>query len=259
MMCFKRQPCIYSILKKELLQKKLSIEQFSQLIDAKIKNNRFYKAITNMHTKLLLATFVLCTFSAKAQTLFTYGDKAVSRQEFLTAFNKNPDTAGNRAEKLQQYLSLYENFKLKIQAAYDEKLHQTSQFKLDAENFREQLTENYINEQANIQQLVHEAFLRSQKDILIAEIFVENKTADTTFAYAQIQKAYNSLAAGNSFEKTVQEFSTDTAEKALNGIVGYITVFSLPYEVENILYNLKPGNFSAVYHSGAGYHILKYK
>ena len=45
--------------------------------------------------------------------------------------------------------------------------------------------------------------------------------------------------------------------KAPHGNVGYITVFTLPYKLKHIVYNLKPGNFSGIYKSNAGYHIFK--
>src|ERR1700740_2745983 len=102
-------------------------------------------------TKMPLLLFSLLSFSlaGRSQTLFTYGAKTVSKDEFLKAFNKNPDTTGERSDKIKQYLDLYVNFKLKLQAATDEKLSADANFKYETDNFRTQLTENYINEQAN--------------------------------------------------------------------------------------------------------------
>ena len=39
--------------------------------------------------------------------------------------------------------------------------------------------------------------------------------------------------------------------------MGYITVFTLPYEFENIAYSIAPGKYSTPYHSKIGYHIFK--
>ena len=86
---------------------------------------------------------------------------------------------------------MYVNFKLKIQAAKDEKLNLEESYKSEAENFKNQLAENYINDQANINGLIKEAFERSKKDILLAHVFVEVKPgSDTTQAYNQIKQAY---------------------------------------------------------------------
>lgn len=194
----------------------------------------------------------------QAQTLFTYGTKTVSKDEFLKAFNKNPDTSGNRQEKIQQYLDLYINFKLKIQAALDEKLQTSESFQSESDNFKAQLTENYINEQANLGGLIHEAFIRSQKDILLSQVFVEvKKAADSIAAYNQIRQAYNSLQNGQNFAEVAAAFSTDESVRKEKGKVGYITVFSLPYEMENMVYGLKPGSYSTIYRSSIGYHIFR--
>ena len=199
-----------------------------------------------------------CVTAAQAQTIFTYNNKAVSKNEFLKAFNKNPDTTGNQTQKLRDYLTLYINFKLKLQEAYNEKLDTKDEFKEEAQNFKNQLSENLINSQANIGRLVHEAFERSQKDLLLKEVFVATAAgADTTGARKKIQDALAALKAGKSFEEVTTAFSTDEYIKAQKGNIGYITAFTLPYELENLVYALKPGAYTGVYHSSVGYHIFQ--
>jgi peptidyl-prolyl cis-trans isomerase SurA len=195
--------------------------------------------------------------SAQAQTLFTYGTYAVTKDAFIKAFNKNPDTAGNRQTRMNDYLHMYVNYKLKLQAAYDEHLDQQPSLQGDADNFKHQLAENYINQQANIQQLVQEAFVRSQHDIKVAEVFVEvAKNADTAIAWQQIQQAYKALQSGKNFAEVAGTYSTDAAIKQSKGDIGYITVFTLPYDIETIVYNLSKGSYSKVYRSNIGYHIF---
>lgn len=206
---------------------------------------------------LLCLILTALTLLVKAQTLFTYGTHAVSKDEFLQAYNKNPDTTGNRSEKLRQYLDLYTNFKLKLQAAYDEKADKNASLKAEAENFKNQLTDNLINHQADINQLMHEAFLRSQKDILVQQLFAKFSGNDTADAFAQISKTYNELKAGKNFDDISAASSNDSTAKLVKENIGYITVFTLPYSIENIIYNLKPGEFSSIYKSSAGYHIFK--
>ncbi|MEP6683892.1 MAG: peptidylprolyl isomerase [Parafilimonas sp.] len=212
-----------------------------------------------MKTKFSLCfALLLILHSAKSQTLFTYGTNPVSKQEFLEAYNKNPDTTGNKQQKLKDYLDLYINFRLKLQAAYDEKVNNNADLKSEADNFKTELTDNFINQQADISQLIREAFLRSQKDILVEQVFVQSSAGtDTTNAYAQILKAYNELSAGKNFEDVSVQYSSDSATKKTKGNIGYVTVFTLPYSIENIIYNLKPGSFSTIYKSNLGYHIFK--
>lgn len=205
-------------------------------------------------------TAILMQTQSYAQTLFTYGTHEVNKNDFLKAYNKNPDTTGPRAEKLKEYLNMYVNFRLKLQAAYDEKFNNDESLKAEADNFKNQLTENFINDQANLTSLIREAFDRSQKDIQLAQIFVRvKKGEDTTAAWQQINAALNELKNGSSFETVADKYNADASLKASHGVTGYITAFTLPYNVENMVYALKPGNYSAVYRSGAGYHIFENK
>ncbi len=207
---------------------------------------------------LCFFTFIIAAGNfVKAQTLFTYGTHAVSKKEFLDAYNKNPDTTANKEQSLKDYLDLYVNFRLKLQAAYDEKANTNADLISEADNFKGQLAENYINQQADITKLLHEAFVRSQKDIQLQQVFVKFQGNDSVQAYAAIQKAYNDLKAGKSFNEVATAYSTDSSVKAVQGNVGYITVFTLPYNLETFIYNIKPGNYSGIYKSNVGYHIFK--
>jgi peptidyl-prolyl cis-trans isomerase SurA len=65
----------------------------------------------------------------------------------------------------------------------------TQQYEL--QNFRRQLADNIINEEANVKQLVKEAFDRSQKEIHLAQVFIEVAPgADTAEASRKIQLAH---------------------------------------------------------------------
>jgi len=211
-----------------------------------------------MRIKIVLAALLTIVLnSIQAQTLFTYGTHAVSKNEFLKAYNKNPDTSGNKQEKLQEYLNLYINFRLKLQAAYDEKANTRPELISDAEGFKNQLAENYINREANLNKLIHEAFLRSQKDIMVQQVFIPFSGSDTAKAYAEIVKAGSELKTGKDFGEVAAAYSTDPRVKQTRGNIGYITVFTLPYSIETVVYSLKEGDYAAVYKSNAGYHIFK--
>ena len=121
-----------------------------------------------------------------AQNVFTYGKNAVTKDEFEKAFNKNPNLPTDRKAALREYLNLYINFKLKVQAAYDAGLDKDPTQQYELQNFKTQLAENIINEQANIKELVKEAFDRSQKEVQLAQVFIEvPANADTTEAYTE--------------------------------------------------------------------------
>lgn len=206
--------------------------------------------------KIILASLSFITLSATAQTLFTYGNKTVTKQEFLTAFNKNPSPTTNRKQSLDEYKNLYVNFKLKVQSAIDDKLNSTNSFIQESNNFKRQIAETVINDEANAKQLLDEAFKRSQKDIDVSQIFIAHN-GDTSAAKAEILKAYSELKSGKSFDEVFNKYCTDESIKKSKGNIGFITVFTLPYTIENIVYALPQGKFSEPYKSSYGWHIFK--
>ncbi len=209
---------------------------------------------------LLIACFAMAV--ASAQTLFTYGDYSADAKDFLRAFNKNnTSAAANKTQTMRDYLDLYIASRLKIREAYDRHYDTLPQIKTDIENLRSQIIENYLNDPELSEKLLKEAFQRSQKDIHTGHIFISfiNKVGvtDTAAAGKIINEVYDKLKKGGDFSKLAQQYSSDTAAKTNKGDIGFITVFTLSYQFENILYTTAPGKFSAPYKSKIGYHIFK--
>ena len=209
---------------------------------------------------LLIACLTMAV--ASAQTLFTYGDYSANAKDFLRAFNKNNTaTTANKTQAMRDYLDLYITSRLKIREAYSRHYDTLPQIRTDIENLRSQIIENYLNDPELSDKLLKEAFQRSQKDIHTGHIFISfvNKVgvADTAAAGKAINEIYEKLKKGEDFFTLAQQYSSDPAAKTNKGDIGFITVFTLPYEFENIVYTTAPGKFSAPYKSRIGYHIFK--
>jgi peptidyl-prolyl cis-trans isomerase SurA len=201
--------------------------------------------------KLLTAICVAAVLSAPAQTLFTYGKDVVSAPDFLRAFQKN--NQGPVTEKtLREYLDLYIASRLKIKEARDAGYDTLPQLVADLANLRQQILPTYLNDKESLEKMTSEAFSRSQKDIRLAHIFI--KAGDG----AEQKKAQVLQALGKGdFATIARQYSDDPAAKTNGGDLGWITVFSLPYELENLAYNTPAGKTSAVYQSRAGFHIFR--
>src|SRR5688572_24218122 len=100
-----------------------------------------------MKTIYILLFIFSASFTSHAQTLFTYGKNAVSVDEFLRAYNKNKTPVTDREKSLRDYVDLYVNFKLKVQAAQDLRLDTSDQIKTDIANFRTQVEDNYMSDE----------------------------------------------------------------------------------------------------------------
>lgn len=206
---------------------------------------------------LILALF---SSSLSAQTLFTYGNASVDKSEFLRAYNKNKTPIADKEKSLREYLDLYTKFKLKVKAARELRLDTLPQLVSDLEAFRGQIAESYMNNDAEVNRLIDEAFDRSQKDLHVIHFFaaVDNNMvpADTIKAYQAIQAVADRFKkTNNNITQTASELSTEYVP-VKGSDLGFITVFTLPYQYENIVYGLHPGETSKPYRTAKGWHVF---
>ena len=202
------------------------------------------------------------TFTASAQTLFTYGKYSADAKDFLRAYNKNnSQTTDNKAKAIRDYLELYINSRLKIQEAYERRYDTLPQIQSEVETLRAQIIENYMSDPEAINRLTKEAFQRSLKDIHVGHIFISFTNnagdVDTVSASKKLNDVLTRLKKGEDFLKVAQQLSDEPSAKTNKGDIGYITVFTLPYTLENIIYTTAPGTYSKPFSSKIGYHIFK--
>jgi peptidyl-prolyl cis-trans isomerase SurA len=214
---------------------------------------------------LFFLLFFVTTLSA--QTLFTYGNDAVSKEEFLKGYNKNRAAIANKKQSLREYLDLYIKFKLKVKNGEDAHLDTLSTILEEVNNFRSQIEPSYMNNDSVVNDMANEAFQRQQKDIHLIHYYVlmtdKMSPADTMIAYNAIYRAYDAFNRIRqkrlSPRYLVMDINNDhgTYTPLQNGDLGYITAFTLPYQYENIAYGLKPGEVSKPYRTKNGWHFLR--
>ena len=116
--------------------------------------------------------FVFLSSALTAQTLFTCDGRDVSKEDFLKAYNKNNTGEKTTERSYRDYLDLYIRFKLKVRAAYDMQLDTLPGQRAELQNFRNQVADSYLKDEASLDKLVNEVFTRGQKDIHLAHIFI---------------------------------------------------------------------------------------
>ncbi|MBK7885074.1 MAG: peptidylprolyl isomerase [Chitinophagaceae bacterium] len=196
---------------------------------------------------VLLTALISCCSLVFSQTLFTYGSNNVSKEEFLKAYNKNKTSVSDEEKSLREYLDLYINFKLKVEAAKKARLDTLPQLQYDIQSFRNQIQDNYLNNEAHINELVNEAFARSQRDIHIQHFIM--LTDSSYLPFKALDELDSTLKSGNdNYEQLAKDISEKYKSYEIKTTdLGYITAFSVPYEFENIIYSLKPGQSSKYY------------
>jgi len=209
----------------------------------------------------LLTALAIASGVAHSQTLITYGSSTVSKDDFLRAYNKNKPVTADKEKAMRDYLDLYSNFKLKVKAAEELRIDTLQQISYDVANFRNQIIDNYLSDEKGVQRLESEAFERSLTDLHVIHFFVPAPAgitpADSAKAIAAITEISSKLSAG---EKDYAALIKQLSEKYITARfsdIGFVTVFTLPYEYENIIYNTAVGKNSDPYKSKNGWHVFK--
>ncbi len=209
--------------------------------------------------KLATAFFVLVSFTLSAQTIFYYGKDSVTAPELLRAWEKN--NTGTKSEAaFREYVDLYITSRLKIKEARERGYDTLPQMISDLSNLRQQILPSFLQDRKAVDQLVEEAFLRSQKEIKLAHIFIGLPGSRGPIDPAlrkHAEQALEELNKGAKFEDVARKYSNDPSVKTNGGTIGWITVFLLPYELENLAYSTPEGKVSKLYQSPAGFHIFK--
>jgi len=217
------------------------------------------KRQTFMKKYYLILAIAAANNTASAQTFITYGDNSISKQEFLKAYNKNKTPVDDKEKAVREYIDLYSNFKLKVKAAAELGIDTLPQIQYDISNFREQIMENYLNDEKAIDRLLQETFSRVKTDRRVLHfsipVAVDASAADTQKAWAVAKELYSQLKNGpTDYNGIIAKTGPGLIRQ---GDLGFITAFTLPYQYENIVYGLNKNEVSAPYRSKTAWHLFK--
>ncbi|MGD1894784.1 MAG: peptidylprolyl isomerase, partial [Cyclobacteriaceae bacterium] len=236
--------------------------------------------ITQAVSLLLLGGLIGCATSKKATrsnddnlplseaVLFTSANDTVFADDFLYVFHKNrivDSTTARTSESVEQavkeYLDLYVNFRLKVNAAEEAGLDQKESFQQELAQYREQLAKPYLIENRVTEQLIEDTYERMKQEVRASHILIEvpedASPSDTLKAY-QLADSLRTLALnGTSFSMLAEQYSSDPSAAANGGDLNYFSALQMVYPFEKAAYNTEVGSISQPVRTRFGYHIIK--
>jgi peptidyl-prolyl cis-trans isomerase SurA len=197
--------------------------------------------------------------------LFTVGDDPVYLSEFKYIYEKNnADQADYSKESLEEYLALYEKFKLKVRRAKDIGLDTVQALSDELAGYRKQLAKSYLKDKEISNSLIDQVIDRMKTDVEVSHIFVSAAGKMTTDKIAGAEKKINDIydklvsIGGDNFSDIAKTLSEDKVSALKGGQLGYYTA-PLPdgfYNFENAMYDTPVGSFSKPVKSKMGFHII---
>lgn len=214
-----------------------------------------------MRTKLLAFLLVLITVNfasaQKQKNLLTIEGESVSSEEFLKLYNKNLDLVKDESQKqLDNYLELFIDYKLKLKEAQRLGLDKDANYKREFENYKKQLTKNYLSDNKVTDELVLEAYDRMKYDIRASHILILDnpEVEDTLITYNKLLE-YRKVLKDEGYE--VAKGKYHNGKTVLVEDLGYFSAFKMVYDFESMAYNTKPGEVSMPFRTDFGYHIVR--
>jgi peptidyl-prolyl cis-trans isomerase SurA len=200
----------------------------------------------------------------QAKPLFTVNKKPVSVDEFIYLYKKNHTDKEKdfTTEKINEYLDLFINFKLKVEEAKKRGLDTTKTFLKEYNGYRDELRKPYLPDAKIIDSLVKLTYDRMKEEIRAAHILVSVKSdaspEDTLKAYQKILEIRKRIViGGEDFGSLASKSSDDPSAKMNHGNLGYFTAMQMVYPFESAAYTTKVGEVSQPIRTRFGYHILK--
>lgn len=220
-------------------------------------------------TRLLLAAacLMMCAAGfaqkkAKPAVLFSVGSEKISADEFIYLYKKNhPAKEDLTDQKIDEYLDLFINFKLKVAEARSRGTDKTPEFTKEYNSYKDELRKPYLPESKILDSLVMLTYNRLQKEVSAAHILIGLKQdptpEDTLQAYNTAISIKNQVLAGEDFSAKAALYSDDTYTKVRGGDLGYFTTLQMVTPFEDAVYTGKTGDIVGPVRTSFGYHIIK--
>ncbi len=198
----------------------------------------------------------------KPQTLFSVNKKPVMIEEFIYVYRKNHqhNPEAFTKDKIEEYLALFINYKLKVEEALYRKLDTTAAFKKEYATYREELLKPYLPDSHVVDSLVSLTYARLKEDIKASHILISLKPdaspMDTLAAYQKILDLRKRIIAGENFESLAAAYSEEPRAEVTKGNLGYFTALQMVFPFEQAAYQTPVGEVSNPIRTQFGYHLI---
>lgn len=224
-----------------------------------------------MKSKLLLGAMLLCGTLSFAQNadpvIMTINGTDVLRSEFEYSYNKN-NTAGVIDRKtVQEYVGMFINYKLKVEAAKEAGLDTMISFQKEFANYRDQQIKPALVTDQDLEAEARKIYEQTRQRIdnnggmvQVAHILIAMRQQATPeeerAAKVRVDSIYQALRNGADFGSLAKQLSQDPTTAQKGGDLPYIVKGQTLKEFEDQAWRLQDGELSQPFLSPAGWHIM---
>ena len=211
---------------------------------------------------LLLSFIVLTPASAQCDpVVMKINGKEVLASEFFYIYNKYHTAARDEKTPVRDYVPMFVDFRLKIEAALESKLDTLPAFAKELTGYRAQLSKQYLDPLTYSEDGVKAIYEQSKEVVEVSHILVKIPEsalpADTLIAYKRALKIYDRLQ-NEPFEVVARDMSDDIgADPSKPGYMGFLHTTMTAKPFMDAAYATAVGKFAAPVRTYRGFHIIK--
>ena len=227
-----------------------------------------------MKSKLLIGAMLLCGNIVFAQVddpvVMKINGQPVSRSEFEYSFNKNNSEGVIDKKSVDEYVDLFVNYKLKVEAAKEARLDTLKSFLNEFAGYRDQQIRPAMITDADIEAEARRIYEETRSRIdgnggmtkpahILVMVKQKADEAQQKAAKERIDSIYNALQNGADFAELAKKCSDDKGTAANGGELQWIAKGMMLKEFEDAAWALEKGQMSKPVLSPAGWHIILLK
>ena len=218
--------------------------------------------------------FVICLLFmspalAQDPVIMTVNGKPVPRSEFEYSYNKNNSEGVIDKKSVDEYVDLFVNYKLKVQAAMDAKLDTLTSFKDEFAMYRDQqIKPSFATDEGMLREAMR-VYENTKENIgprglimpahILMHVEQQAPAEEMQKAKVRIDSIYNALKNGADFADLAKRLSQDPGTAVNGGTLPWVGPGQTVKEFEDQAYALQKGEMSQPFQSPYGYHIILMK
>lgn len=205
--------------------------------------------------------------TASDPTVMTINGKPVSRSEFEYSYNKNNADGVIDKKSVKDYVPLFVNYKLKVEAALDARLDTLSSFRKEFTLYRDKQIRPAMITDADVEREARSIYSKTQQRVdtagglvkpahILVMMRQKSTKAEEEKAQEKIDSLYYVLQHGGDFAELAKKYSDDKGSARNGGELPWIEKGQTFKEFEQVAYGLRKGEMSRPFKSPAGWHIV---
>ena len=224
-----------------------------------------------MKTKIFFAA-LLVSMAVGAQTkddpvIMKINGKPVLRSEFEYSYNKNNSEGVIDKKSVKEYVDLFVNYKLKVEAALDAHYDTLTSYKNEFRQYRDQQVLPALVTDEDMEAEAHKIYDETAKRIgpdglvqtshILLRVEQQASQAEWDAVKLRADSVYQALKNGADFAELATKVSQDPGSARQGGKLPFVSRGQFVKEFEDAAFALQQGEMSGVVKSAFGYHIIK--